>query len=101
MVLLLVAVLSIPVMLLVKPFILRYRASHGMHVASHGHGDDGGEVIGEKFVKKRLYSSLIFSSISATPWSIKRFIRSNLHSAAFRIPHPICDYGHFLSLMLV
>uniref|UniRef100_A0A9J2Q1U1 V-type proton ATPase subunit a n=1 Tax=Ascaris lumbricoides TaxID=6252 RepID=A0A9J2Q1U1_ASCLU len=38
---LIVAVVSIPVMLLVKPIILKIQASRGLNPASHGHGGDG------------------------------------------------------------
>lgn len=38
---LIIAVISIPVMLLVKPILLKIQAARGKHVGGHGHGGGG------------------------------------------------------------
>lgn len=48
-----------------------------------------------------LSHSFYFSSISATLWSINRFIRSSLYSVAYRIRHRIFVYGRCHSHMPV
>ena len=84
-----IAVISIPVMLLVKPFVLRHKAARGEHVHIHG-AEEGAEFnFGDAMVslfKKYVYLFVIFRYT-------REFTQSSSLLVVFRIPHLICVYG--------